>query len=546
MRALLRLIPGLVLAIASLGALAQNAVVVELTEDPPATLRVWNRDVIELRATVNGVSPAERVERARERILALPALSDPGQIAAQEAQIAGVSAHAVFVRNSVLFFVFSQDLDPTSVETMDGVLKEALSNLSTVLEARARQSRPQVLVRGVLISVGATVLMLAALWLIGRARRLVLRAAQQLRRRVPSQAIGVTLRGYLAGFEVVAARIVALAAALVVVYVWLAFVFSRFPYTAPWGAKLGDHFVGLLSGFAHAVVGAVPGLFAVLVIFLIARSVAQAVSRLLARVEDGRASVAGLDPETAKATRWVALTLIWLFAIVVAYPYIPGSDSLAFKGVSVFAGLMLTIGSSGFVGHILSGLIVVYSKALRRGEMVKVSDTVGIVSEVGAFSTRLVTARGEEVNIPNSVLIGTMTTNYSRLAGERGTLLTTTVTIGYDAPWRQVHTMLELAAERTPGLRREPKPYVLQRALGDFYVEYELRAHLEQAETWFAVQSELHARIQDVFNEYGVQIMSPHFMMQPENAVLVPKSGWYAVPAKQAEEGAGPDARAPT
>ena len=168
------------------------------------------------------------------------------------------------------------------------------------------------------------------------------------------------------------------------------------------------------------------------------------------------------------------------------------------------------------------------------------------MSEVGAFSTRLVTARGEEVNIPNSVLIGTMTTNYSRLAGERGTLLTTTVTIGYDAPWRQVHTMLELAAERTPGLRREPKPYVLQRALGDFYVEYELRAHLEQAETWFAVQSELHARIQDVFNEYGVQIMSPHFMMQPENAVLVPKSGWYAVPAKQAEEGAGPDARAPT
>jgi len=535
MRALLRLIPGLVLAIASLGALAQNAVVVELTGDPPATLRVWNRDIIELRATVNGVSPAERVERARERILALPPLSDSGQLAAQEADIGGVRGHAVFVRNSVLFFVLPQDLDPTSVETMDGVLKATLSNLGTVLEARARQSRPQLLVRGVLISVGATVLMLAALWLIGRARRLVLRAAQQLRRRVPSQVIGVTLRGYLAGFEVVAARIAALAAALVVVYVWLAFVFSRFPYTAPWGAKLGDYLVGLLSGFAHGVVAAVPGLFAVLVIILIARSVAQAVSRLLVRVEDGRASLAWLDPETAKATRWVALTLIWLFAIVVAYPYIPGSDSLAFKGVSVFAGLMLTIGSSGFVGHILSGLIVVYSKALRRGEMVKVSDTVGIVSEVGAFSTRLVTARGEEVNIPNSVLIGTMTTNYTRLAGERGTLLTTTVTIGYDAPWRQVHSMLELAAARTPGLRSEPKPYVLQRALGDFYVEYELRARLEQAETWFAVQSELHARIQDVFNEYGVQIMSPHFMMQPDNAVVVPKTGWYAAPAKQAD-----------
>jgi small-conductance mechanosensitive channel len=259
--------------------------------------------------------------------------------------------------------------------------------------------------------------------------------------------------------------------------------------------------------------------------------VAKALSRLLARVEDGRASVAWLDRETAKATRWVALTLIWLFAIIVAYPYIPGSDSLAFKGVSVFAGLMLTIGSSGFVGHLLSGLIVVYSKALRTGEMVKVADVTGVVSEVGAFSTRIVTARGEEVNIPNTVLVGSTTTNFSRLAGEKGALLSTVVTIGYDAPWRQVHSLLELAAARTPGLRAEPKPYVLQRALSDFYVEYELRAHLQKAETWFAVQSELHARIQDAFNEYGVQIMSPNYEADPSGPKVVPPDRWYAAPA---------------
>jgi small-conductance mechanosensitive channel len=139
------------------------------------------------------------------------------------------------------------------------------------------------------------------------------------------------------------------------------------------------------------------------------------------------------------------------------------------------------------------------------------------------------------VNIPNTVLVGSTTTDLSRLAVDKGALLTTTVSIGYDAPWRQVQCLLELAAARTPGLRPEPKPYVLQRALSDFYVEYELRAHLEKAETWFAVQSDLHARIQDAFNEYGVQIMSPHLMTQPDAAVVVPRTGWYPPPAGKAE-----------
>jgi small-conductance mechanosensitive channel len=542
MTALMRLLSGLLLAVACLGALAQEAAV--QVSDTPVALRVWNRDIAVLRADVNKASPAERAERARERILALPPLTDPAQVGSAEAKIGDFEGRAVFVGNSVVFFLFPEDLDATSIETMDTVVAQTVANLRGVLEARSKQSRVELIVREVGICLAATVALAVVLFLLRILRRISLRAAHALNRRVPSTLISVGLSRHLASFEAVVSRIVILAIGLFAVYAWLAFVLSRFPYTAPWGAKLGGHLFGLLSGFAHAAVGAIPGLFAVLVIFFIARSIAAALTRLLARVEAGHLTIAWLDQETAKATRWVALTLIWLFAIVVAYPYIPGSDSLAFKGVSVFAGLMLTIGSSGFVSHVLSGLIVVYSKALRTGEMVKVGDTTGIVSEVGAFSTRLVTARGEEVNIPNTVLVSTSTTNYSRLAGERGTLLTTTVTIGYDAPWRQVHSMLELAAARTSGLRAAPKPYVLQRALGDFYVEYELRAHLQKTETWFAVQSELHGRIQDVFNEYGVQIMSPHFMVQPENAVVVPKSGWYAAPAKQAEQGAQPGAPA--
>jgi small-conductance mechanosensitive channel len=226
--------------------------------------------------------------------------------------------------------------------------------------------------------------------------------------------------------------------------------------------------------------------------------------------------------------------LIWIFSLTVAYQYIPGSESDAFKAVGVFAGLMISLGSAGLVNQVMSGLVMVYARALRPGELVRAGEVVGVVTEVSLLSTKVVTPRREQVTIPNAVLAGTMITNYSRLAGEDGPMVATAVTIGYDAPWRQVHALLLLAAERTPGLRREPQPYVLQKALSDFYVEYELRAHLERSESRFQVLSDLHAQIQDAFNEFGVQIMSPHFEGQPERPVVAPPAAWYAAPAPPA------------
>jgi small-conductance mechanosensitive channel len=176
---------------------------------------------------------------------------------------------------------------------------------------------------------------------------------------------------------------------------------------------------------------------------------------------------------------------------------------------------------------------VVYSRACKPGEYVRVGDIEGVVSQVGVLSTKLVTRKKEEITVPNAVLTGSSMTNYSRLAGEQGAIVGTTVTIGYDAPWRQVHAMLLMAAEQTTGIRKEPKPFVLQRSLSDFYVEYELRFHLQRPEERIFVLSELHGHIQDAFNEFGVQIMSPHFEGQPEGRVIVPRAQWHATPAKE-------------
>ena len=223
--------------------------------------------------------------------------------------------------------------------------------------------------------------------------------------------------------------------------------------------------------------------------------------------------------------------LIYIFVITAAYPYIPGARTEAFKAISVFVGLMASLGGAGFVNQIMSGLVVVYSRSLRIGDYVRIADKEGVVSDVGALSTKIVTRAREEITVPNAVLVGSTVTNFTKLAGDDGVVVQTTVTIGYDTPWRQVHTLLELAADRTPLLRKTPKPIVLQRALSDFYVEYQLVARADHAPDRILALSELHAQIQDAFNEHGVQIMSPHFETQPAEKVVVRKGEWSPPPA---------------
>jgi small-conductance mechanosensitive channel len=250
------------------------------------------------------------------------------------------------------------------------------------------------------------------------------------------------------------------------------------------------------------------------------------------------ASASGVHPETIGATRRIFTVIAWLLGVAVAYPFIPGSNSDAFKGLSVLIGVVLSLGSTGLVTQAMSGLVVVYSRALRRGDFVRINDVEGVVTEVASLATKVVNVRNEEITIPNSVLIANPIHNYSKLAGTQGTLLTCKVTIGYDAPWRQVHALLSAAADKVPAVRRQPAPYVYQRALSDFYVEYELFVHIDNAAERIPILSALHASIQDEFNEHGVQIMSPHFFSQPDEPVVVPKTHWFVDPAGKARDAA--------
>ncbi len=315
---------------------------------------------------------------------------------------------------------------------------------------------------------------------------------------------------------------------VLVVDLWASFVLQQFSWTRAWGLRSFDWLMEVLGQFFSATLGAVPGLLTALLIFGLARLVSQAQCLLLERVERGEVRLGWLDKDTAGPTRRLAQVVVWLFALAMAYPYLPGSNSEAFKGLSVLAGLMLSLGASSVVGQAMSGLSLMYSRALRAGEYVKIGETEGTVTQLGLFATRVQTGMGEEVILPNSVVFGQPVRNFSRLVEDGQFVLHTAVTIGYATPWRQVHAMLLEAAARTPGVAGAPAPYVIQSALSDFYVEYRLcaqgnnHAPRRRAEALSA----LHANVQDVFNENGVQIMSPHYLADPPAPQVVPAGPW--------------------
>ncbi len=321
---------------------------------------------------------------------------------------------------------------------------------------------------------------------------------------------------------------------LVALYVWLAFVLERFAWTRAWGEHLGGWLLETSGTLGLAALGALPDLAVVGLITLATRWLLKGLGFFFAAIEDGRIEVSQTLRETTQPTRRIVTVVVWIFALIMAYPYLPGSGSEAFKGVGVMVGLMVSLGSSALIGQLASGFMLMYSRTLRVGDHVRVDDLEGTVVHLGLFATRIRTLKREVVTIPNAVLAGQVTRNDTQAQEQDGVVPGTTITIGYDTPWRQVEGLLLLAAERTEGLRKDPAPWVNQRSLGDFYVDYELCAVLEDPTRRVRTRTALHSNILDAFNEYGVQITSPNYEADPEAAKIVPREQWYAAPAKRA------------
>jgi len=503
-----------------------------LQDEAPAV--VFNRRVVVFRVPFLGMSPHERARRSVANIEQALDQGGPGLVTVRDSP----QGKLIFVDGLMTVILASVDVDPLSGDTLDGLTSRTVQAMQlSIRESQESRDTHHLLVNVAVVG-AATAVALALYFAVGFVRARLMSALMGfVARKTATLGAGAAqvlrLDRLLAVLQT-ADRVLSWALGLLCAYAWLSFSLLRFPYTRPWGEGLHVYLVSVVAQLFGALVSAVPGVVLAIVILLLARGAVGMVGSLFTRIEQGHIGVHWMQPDTAGPTRRIATWLIWLFAVAMAYPYLPGAQTEAFKGMSVLIGLMLSMGASSFVGQVAGGLILTYSSMLRKGEYVRIGEHEGTVVSIGAFNTCIRTGLGEEITLPNSMIVGSATKNYSRAVKGVGYVVDTTVTIGYDTPWRQVHAMLIEAAQRTPGVLSDPAPAVFQTALSDFYPEYRLvcqaipAAPRPRAE----VLANLHANIQDVFNEHGVQIMSPHYVLDPAQEKIVPPDRWYAAPAK--------------
>jgi small-conductance mechanosensitive channel len=254
-----------------------------------------------------------------------------------------------------------------------------------------------------------------------------------------------------------------------------------------------------------------PSLLNLVVIIVITYYSLKLIRFLFGEIQKGTITLSGFYPEWAMPTYELVRFMVIALALVLAFPYLPGSSSPAFQGISVFIGLLFSLGSTSVVSNIVSGVVLTYTRAFSLGDRVKIADTVGDVIEKGLLVTRVRTIKNVVITIPNGMVLGSHIINYSAVSREHGLILNTTVTLGYDISWRLIHETLIKAAQATPGILAEPRPFVFQTSLDDFYVSYELNAYTDQPNQMAVTYSELHQNIQDFCNKAGIEILSPHY-----------------------------------
>ncbi|MGN8238766.1 mechanosensitive ion channel family protein [Enterobacter soli] len=499
-------------------------------QEQARTVYIFHHPIVMLQAKFGLTTPEERVLRIRNtlrhfehadllaplEIVPVTRYNQPGRL---------------FVMNGKPLMLLAQaDLDEGDDLTLDQAAQRVLARL----EAQRTALRDQFNTGWLVLSAVKTVAGLALFLLVGYGAWRSWRWVRQYYRRQIAENRGwipKSWRRYTGAIEARLYGLLMILLGIVAFYVWLGWALSLFPWTRVWATSLGDWSLRVVRQIALSIVSALPGLMIVLIIFIITAFILKLLKMVLRQVEAGRLQFPGLHPETVGATRKLISVTVWLFALSAAYPFLPGANSLAFKGISVFFGLMLTLGSAGVMNHAMSGLVLIYSRALRKGDIIRVADNEGEVSEIGMLATKIITRENYVVTVPNAVVVSGKIVNLSAHNKDGSINLTVGVTIGYDTPWRQVHAMLELAAKRASCVDLTHPPLVRQLELMDWYISYELQVRLLPGQALAIARNALYSNIQDVFNEFNVQIMSPNFVMQPEGNIIVAQENWYAAPA---------------
>jgi small-conductance mechanosensitive channel len=406
----------------------------------------------------------------------------------------------------------------------------AVANMERIRRAieeyRVARSRASLIVSGVHVVVGiaaGAALLALLLWVLRLAEvklrsgldRRAGRLAAESRQILHFEHIGRLLHGVLGFGRTVIG--------VFVVLLLLQYVLIQFPWTRGAGRRLFGYVWDPLAAAGTRVVQGIPNIVVLVVLIFIARYVLSLVRLYFDAIHRGSIHLRHFEPEWAPATHNLVRVVVIVSALVIAYPYVPGSQSDAFKGVSLLVGLVLSLGSTSAMSNIVAGYMILFRSAFRVGDVVKIGDMLGRVTEMRLQVTHARTVKNEEITIPNSVILGSEVTNYSKPAREQQLIL-------------HMEAMLIEAARRTPDLRAEPAPFVLQRKLGEFAITYQINAYSDRAERMQRIYSDLHSNILDLFNEHGVQIMTPAYEGDPEKPKVVAMEEWFAAPARKEDK----------
>lgn len=475
----------------------------------PAPVIVNGRTLFTVQSNLGPFTPQERAAAIAAR---LARLSENLSASLESiAAVRGDTSTDIVLGDQILLTVTDADAKAAGKDRGELVAEYVMAVQSSVGGLRNEYST-----RSLLIGFLYTVLLTAALIVFLKLlRRIRVRAVARLERvsfhPIRLQRVELISAHQIRQSMIQAVRGLRLLLFLTALYFYIPSVMSFFPWTRAYAPRLVEYIVGPIGSAAQAVVGYLPSLF-VVIICVVGGYLSIRVSHFLFReLGDGTISWPGFYPEWAEPTHKLVRFLILAITLVVMFPYLPGSESPAFRGISIFLGVLFSLGSTSAIANVIAGVILTYTRAFQVGDRVKIAETTGDVMERTLLATRIRTIKNEFITVPNAMVLGSHIINFSSSDTGVALILHTSVTIGYDAPWRTVHGLLIDAARRTSLVLKEPAPFVLQTSLDDFYVTYEINAYTAEPSRMAVAYAELHQNIQDCFNEGGVEIMSPHY-----------------------------------
>jgi len=475
-----------------------------------------NQELFTIRQGIGSFSAQERAKSITDRI---EKIADDDALSPEDLTIKidpEDKNPSIILGDTVIATITSKDAKLQAV-SQEVLAERALAKIKAAIVRYRQERQPDNLLKDAVLTVSATLATVLIFWVI---IFISSRVFPQIQRLITSLVPGVVFQN----FEIISSQTIGIFSLrvlqfirtliiLTILYFYLTFVLRLFPWTRKFGDGFLQYFFSALEVVSQEIAKYLPSIFIILLIIFITHYLLRAIKPFFTGLERENLVINGFYPDWAKPTYNLLSLLIIALAIVIAFPYLPGFNSPAFQGVSVFLGVLFSLGSTSAIANVVGGIILIYTRSFQLGDKISIGDVIGDVIEKGLLVTRIRTPANRIITIPNSSLLNTNVINFSVSQREfkQPLILQTTVTLGYDLPWRKVHTTLKEAALATKFIVSEPAPFVLQTSLDDFYVSYQLNAYTDHPSKMVYIYSELHQNIQDKCNEVGIEIMSPHY-----------------------------------